>query len=163
METYDTKCDVFGFAILFWEILSLKQSFEGMGTSEFVESVVINKYREPIPKTFPPLTRLMLQQAWDDDPRKRPDMKRVASIIRQDLNDLTSDDSVRHRTSHMDDRSSHSAVRLDVGGGIVLTELPDYFKDGIGMSTDLDETAMSPCKSIDAEEIALDPASESKT
>ena len=50
----------------------------------------------------------MIPEAWEHDPRKRPDMKRVAILIRGDLNDMTCDDSVLHRTRHMDDRSNAS-------------------------------------------------------
>ena len=62
----------------------------------------------------------------------------------------------------MDDRSSHSAFRLDVGGGLTLTELPDYFKEGVGMSTDGEENTMNPCESIDADESTLNPVSKSE-
>lgn len=109
METYDTKCDVFSFAILLWEIMSLKQAFQGMNPTTFVERVVVGKARLKIPKDWPPLTRLLIPEAWDDDPRKRPDMKRVAVMIRADLNDTTSSEDVLHRTDHMLNRSRHSA------------------------------------------------------
>jgi hypothetical protein len=108
METYDTKCDVFGFAILLWEILSLRQAFKGMSPTQFVEKVVVSDERLPVPKQWPPLTRLMIPEAWDPDPRKRPDMKRVAILIRGDLNDMTSDERVLRRTKHMGQRSQHS-------------------------------------------------------
>jgi hypothetical protein len=35
-------------------------------------------------------------------------MKRIAILIRGDLNDLTSDENVLNRTKHMDDRSVDS-------------------------------------------------------
>lgn len=108
METYDTKCDVFSFAILLWEMLALQQAFHGMTPVEFVDKVVVEHERLPMSKQWPPLTRLMIPEAWDNDPRKRPDMKRVAILIRGDLNDMTSDESVLHRTKHMDQRSDHS-------------------------------------------------------
>lgn len=91
------------------QILSLKQAFKGMSPDEFVEKVVLPPHeRPPISKNIPPLTRLMIPEAWDDDPRKRPDMKRVAILIRGDLNDMSSDANIRQRTKHMDDRSNHS-------------------------------------------------------
>jgi Protein tyrosine and serine/threonine kinase len=110
METYDTKCDCYSFAILLWEMLCLQQAFKGLSPTEFVERVVIRKERPAIPKDrqVPPLTRLMLPEAWDPDPRKRPDMKRMAILIRGDLNDMTSDENVLNRTKHMDDRSVDS-------------------------------------------------------
>jgi serine/threonine protein kinase len=113
METYDSKCDVFSFAILLWEILSLKQSFKGMTATKFLNKVVIEGQRLPISKEWPPLTRLMLPEAWDNDPQKRPDMKRVAILIRGDLNDMTDDDNVLRRTNHMRERSDRSIQCFD--------------------------------------------------
>jgi serine/threonine protein kinase len=108
METYDSKCDVFSFAILLWEILSLRQCCKNYTPTQFVDRVVVKNERFPIQKSWPPLTRLMLPEAWDPDPRKRPDMKRVAILIRGDLNDMTTDDRVLRRTKHMRNRSDHS-------------------------------------------------------
>lgn len=115
METYDTKCDVFSFAILLWEILSLKQAFTGMTASQFVDKVVLEGKRLPILKEWPPLTRLMLPEAWANDPSVRPDMKRVAILIRGDLNDMTDDDIILHRTAHLRQRSAHSMHLFDDG------------------------------------------------
>ena len=108
METYDTKADVFSFTILLWEILSLRQCCKNYTPTQFVEKVVMENERFPIQKTWPPLTRLMIPEAWDPDPRKRPDMKRVAILIRGDLNDMTNDEAVLRRTKHMNQRSQHS-------------------------------------------------------
>jgi len=94
--------------VLLWEILNLQQAYKGLSPSEFVDRVIVGKTRLPVPNTIPPLTRLMIPEAWDDDPRNRPDMKRIAILIRGDLNDMTSDDAILHRTKHMDDRSNHS-------------------------------------------------------
>jgi serine/threonine protein kinase len=108
MKTYDTKCDVFSFAMLLWEMLSGQPAFDNYSATEFVDHVAVGKERPPVPKTWPPLTRLMIPEAWDDDPSNRPDMKRVAILIRGDLNDLTTDDRVLHRTKHLQNRSNHS-------------------------------------------------------
>jgi hypothetical protein len=111
METYDTKCDCYSFAFLLWEILCLRQAFKGLSPTEFVQRVVLQGERPALPKdkaAIPPLTRLLLPEAWDQDPRRRPDMKRIAILIRGDLNDMTTDEDVLNRTKHMDDRSVDS-------------------------------------------------------
>ena len=113
METYDTKCDVFSFAILLWEILSLKQAFDGLTPTGFVEKVVVGKERLEVSNDWPALTRLMIPEAWDNDPKKRPDMKRVAILIRGDLNDMSTDEQIMHRTKHMQQRSDHSLHAID--------------------------------------------------
>jgi serine/threonine protein kinase len=108
MSTYDSKCDVFSFSILLWEILSLAPAFKGFSPTQFMEKVVVEHERLAVPKTWPPLTRLMLPEAWDKDPKIRPDMKRVAILIRGDLNDMTDDVKILRRTIHMGQRSNHS-------------------------------------------------------
>jgi serine/threonine protein kinase len=105
---YDCQCDVFSFSILLWEMLSLKPAYRGISRREFLERVVRNQERLPLKKNWPPLTRLMIVEAWDHRPEKRPDMKRVAAMLRGDLNEMTSDTSIRQRTQHMRERSAHS-------------------------------------------------------
>lgn len=113
METYDSKCDVFSFAILLWEILALKQCCKGYTPSQFVDRVVVNGQRFPIQRNWPPLTRCFIPEAWDANPKNRPDMKRIAILIRGDLNDMTNDVAILRRTKHMYNRSKHSQHGFD--------------------------------------------------
>lgn len=115
METYDTKVDVYSFAILLWEILALQQCCKNMTPTQFVDRIVVNNERFPIQKSWPPLTRLMIPEAWDINPIVRPDMKRVAIILRGDLNDMTSDETVLRRTNHMRNRSCNSLKDFGFG------------------------------------------------
>jgi Protein tyrosine and serine/threonine kinase len=107
-QPYDSKCDVFSFAILLWEIFSLKTAFKGYKIPDYLGRVVRGNERPPLPKKIRPLTKLVVKESWDHDPTKRPDMKRVASMIRGDLNDMSDDTSVQNRTKHMCDRSRQS-------------------------------------------------------
>lgn len=102
-----------------WEILSLRTAFKGYTRREFFDRVVRNKERPNIGRQWPPLTRMMLKEAWDHDPSERPDMKRVAAMIRGDLSDLSTDTAVQERTTHMRDRSAHS-FRLHARAGEIL-------------------------------------------
>mmetsp|Transcript_26 Transcript_26/g.134 ORF Transcript_26/g.134 Transcript_26/m.134 type:complete len:457 (+) Transcript_26:330-1700(+) len=108
MLTYDTKCDCFSFAILLWEMLSCTPAFPDYSSLQYMDKVVTEQERLKVSKSWPPLTRLMIPEAWDDDPRKRPDMKRIAILIRGDLNDMTTDERILHRTKHLAGRSQHS-------------------------------------------------------
>jgi serine/threonine protein kinase len=109
-KTYDSKCDVFSFAILLWEILSLQQCCKGYTPEKFVHRVTIHQERYVVKKSWPLLTRRIIPEAWDDNPTKRPDMKRVAVAIRGDLNRLSTDDSILCRTIHLQNRSNHGNV-----------------------------------------------------
>lgn len=112
-KPYDTKCDVYSFSILLWELLALQPAFTSCSPDVFLDRVVIKNQRPVINEKWPPLTRIMIPEAWAKDPKARPDMKRVAIMLRGDLNDMTTDENVRRRTQHMDDRSMHS---MDGGG-----------------------------------------------
>jgi serine/threonine protein kinase len=106
---YDTQCDVFSFAVLLWEIMSLKPVFDNYSRREFYLRVVKHQERPVVPpRSCPPLVRVAVKEGWDHDPQKRPNMKRMAALIRGDLNDLTNDPTIRDRTTHMKNRSSHS-------------------------------------------------------
>jgi hypothetical protein len=107
-QPYSTQCDVFSFSILLWEILSMKPAFKGYSRREFLMRVVRGRERQNVSRKWPPLTRLAVREAWEHDPQKRPDMKRIAALLRGDLNELSSDPSVQDRTRHMRERSSHS-------------------------------------------------------
>jgi len=88
--------------------MALQNAFVGLSKRQFLERVVRKKERLAIRRQWPPLTRLMIKEAWDDNPEKRPDMKRVAVLLRGDLNEMTNDSRVQERTTHMRERSAHS-------------------------------------------------------
>ena len=107
-EPYDTKCDVFSFSILLWEIMALKLAYKGYTRREFLYRVVRAKERMAIKREWPPLTRLAIQEAWEHDPQKRPNMTRIAEMLRGDMNEMSDKTLVRQRTIHMRDRSMNS-------------------------------------------------------
>lgn len=107
-KPYDCKADVFSFSILLWEMLSLRTAYKGYSRREFLERVVRAKERLSLPRSCPPLTKLVIREGWDNEPQRRPDMKRVAALLRGDLNDMTSDPKVRDRTQHLMQRSARS-------------------------------------------------------
>jgi hypothetical protein len=109
--------------MLLWEILSLKPAFKGYSRREYLERVVQGGERHAINKRWPAFTRTILKEAWDEDPEKRPDMKRVAAMIRGDLNAKTSDKRVQQRSTHMRERSE-SSFRLSRNAALSLSSSP---------------------------------------
>jgi serine/threonine protein kinase len=99
---YDYMCDVFSFAILFWDIFSLKPAFNGFTTHMYFERVVRGGERLPLPKKLKPWTKLMVTEGWDPNREKRPKMERVAALIRGNLNNVCEGDEtvLRRRLSH---------------------------------------------------------------
>ena len=108
-KPYGTECDIYSFAILLWEILSLDWAFNGYHTPEYVVRVCKGNERLPIKGGgWPVILRTIVQEAWDKDPQKRPTMKRIGTLIRADLEDMTAEASVLNRTEHMLNRSRRS-------------------------------------------------------
>jgi serine/threonine protein kinase len=106
---YDTKCDVFSFGILLWEMLALKPAFGGgLSPHEYRQRVVFLSERPSIRRDWPESIKTLLRTAWDESPQNRPTMTNVAATIRSSLNPMTADPAVRHRSVFLMDRSALS-------------------------------------------------------
>lgn len=128
-KRYDEKCDVFSFAILLWEILAMKRAFYHYSRKEFYDQVVRFEERPWIQRQWPPLTRLLMRDAWDDNPQKRPDMKSVSAMIRGDLNEMSSETRVCDRTRYLRERSMHSFLEMDRSSSVSTRHLAENGAD----------------------------------
>ena len=90
MKPYDCNCDVFSFAVLLWEMLSLKTAFKGYSRLDYLNRVVKRRERPVAYRRWPALTRSVIKEAWENDPMRRPSMKRVALLLHGDVNEMTS-------------------------------------------------------------------------
>ena len=118
---------------MLWGIVSLRVAFEGYSLQEYFQRVVKQNNRLPVKKTWPIIIQTIIQEGWDEDPQKRPSMKRVATLIRSDLEDMTSDATVINRTNHMMNKSSrsfHNTFGLNGSGHL----MPDSYKHSNGGS-----------------------------
>lgn len=107
-KPYDKSADVFSYAILLWELLTLEWAFNGLSTKDFFIQVAKHGQRPPLPNNGPPMTRSILAESWHEDPSRRPTMKRIGAVIRGELEDIAEDAEVVNRTFHMMNRSDHS-------------------------------------------------------
>jgi serine/threonine protein kinase len=128
-KPYDSKCDVFSFALLAWEVFTLRKAFRNISHADYARRVILNKERPHIPRNIKPLIKLMLSESWDHDPQKRPNMKRIATLIRGDLNEnCKGNDSILHRTEHMANRTRHS-IRVQRERSLKRFEQPSSHGD----------------------------------
>ena len=144
-KPYNTSADVFSFAILLWEILALKAPFAGFSRKEYYQKISLLGLRPPVHNSWPTMTSQIMKESWNAKPKERPDFRRVAAVIRADLNNLTSDPEVTHRTKHMKQRSVRSLHhRGATRGSLSVTEhggIPDVPKvEGSGCLSDGDAT-----------------------
>lgn len=94
---------------MLWEVLALKPAFGGgLSRKQYYDRVSLGGERPQVSVKWPPLTRQIMQECWATDPKERPSFKRVSELIRADLEDMSMDEEVIHRTQHMQQRSIRS-------------------------------------------------------
>lgn len=76
---YDHKADVFSFAIVLWELITLKIPYDNMTPLQAALGVR-QGFRLAIPPDVHPGLSELIEQCWDEDPDVRPDF---AEIIEQ--------------------------------------------------------------------------------
>jgi serine/threonine protein kinase len=84
---YGLPADVYSFGILVWEMLSLKPAFFGYSREKHYKEVVVEGKRPKIPKSWPFVTRNLLERCWAPDPSERPSFQAVLQLIRFGLPD----------------------------------------------------------------------------
>jgi len=80
-EPYGLKADVFSFAHLLWEILSLEVPYAHFTRQDYKWRVVKRGCRPVIDSTWPNEIQQLLQEAWDADMDERPTMKRICVTL----------------------------------------------------------------------------------
>jgi serine/threonine protein kinase len=96
-QTYDEKCDVYSFGILFWQILCLKKPFPRLRThKECFNKVTIGGLRPPVPrglvKKWSPAIEDIVTLSWKEFPKDRPSMKDISAMLRAELKALRAND-----------------------------------------------------------------------
>ncbi|XP_034475228.1 mitogen-activated protein kinase kinase kinase 7-like [Drosophila innubila] len=84
---YDTKCDVYSFGIIFWEVMTRKKPFSHLG--KIPPLTLQNKVSlgdRPDLKDIKDFKnsnhiRPIIKNCWDQDPKKRPTMKGLAFTL----------------------------------------------------------------------------------
>jgi len=86
-ESYNTKCDVYSFAILFWEMLTSCLPFESYNTPRLMKQFVHNephKRPQPIPSELYSTMRLLLKRSWSSKIEVRYEMKKIESLLQKE-------------------------------------------------------------------------------
>lgn len=94
-DRYNAKSDVYSFAILLWEMLSLSKPYGGMDGNDVKENVAHKGLRPKIPKEWPTQIRMLLKFGWAKRPEERPTMAQIKDTLEKMLLALTSESS-RH-------------------------------------------------------------------
>lgn len=113
-KPYNERADVYSFSILLWQILELETPFAGYSMSLFNKKIVQEGVRPLCNGKWPTAVVDMMQRGWSIV-AKRPSMKEVASVLRDEISrhtDVTEGGSGdfldASRKSEMSMRGAHS-------------------------------------------------------
>eukprot|EP00934_Nitzschia_sp_Nitz4_P007564 Nitzschia sp. Nitz4//scaffold293_size23253//119//3585//NITZ4_008501-RA/size23253-snap-gene-0.3-mRNA-1//1//CDS//3329546183//7554//frame0 len=84
-ECYNEKCDVYSFAILLWQTLTLERPFHGTSTVVDLQEAVWQgeMKRPPLDRSWSDDLKGLLVSAWSPMVSARPDMNEVSNKLRQ--------------------------------------------------------------------------------
>jgi len=76
------EVDVFSFGIMLWEVCALKKPFAKIQSAAEFEKVVFTKDSRPkLKRKWPEALKNLISECWSRDPKKRPTMSVVKSIL----------------------------------------------------------------------------------
>ena len=80
---YNEKVDVYSFAVVLWEICTLRKPFAGMSVADHYREVIVGGLRPPLDPRWPARLVNLLQECWHEDPDRRPSMVDARNTLRQ--------------------------------------------------------------------------------
>mmetsp|Transcript_16661 Transcript_16661/g.38457 ORF Transcript_16661/g.38457 Transcript_16661/m.38457 type:complete len:403 (+) Transcript_16661:120-1328(+) len=82
-DQYNEKCDVYSFAVLFWQMLALKTPFEVYTMSKLKERVWNGEQKRPfIDPDWPEPMKNLLERSWNKEIKTRPSFQEITRILR---------------------------------------------------------------------------------
>lgn len=84
-KPYGTGCDVYSFALVFWEMLALTEPYAGMDINAHLNLVVKRGVRPRVDASWPPRLRVLLERGWNESAKDRPPMASATNILRGEV------------------------------------------------------------------------------
>ncbi len=85
-QDYGFGCDVYSFAILLWEVCTLKKPFREITYVRSLNEQVVKGYKRPSVKSIPSSTlRDLLRRGWDKDASKRPSFSSIVHSLESEI------------------------------------------------------------------------------
>ena len=79
---YDEKVDVYSFAVLLWEMLTLSEPYKGMTQDQMVMAIIEKGARPAIPPQFgPPKLVELIKRCWSEKPSDRPSFQQITAAL----------------------------------------------------------------------------------
>lgn len=80
---YGTPADVYSFAIILWETLSLQAVYKNETRKSHVEKVYVQGLRPKIKGHWPRQLKQLLRASWSSNPSQRPSFVEIQCIINE--------------------------------------------------------------------------------
>lgn len=107
-QPYNLKVDVFSFAILLWEVCALETPFNGYNAEKHSRKVVRQHERPKVSSNWPVTLTDIMKESWDPNIKKRPDFRRICSLLSHEAMNYTDDGALTDRSVRMMDSSISS-------------------------------------------------------
>lgn len=118
-KPYNEKVDVYGFGILFYQILALSVPFEGLTVKSFPKMVYDKGVRPVVDPKWPLAISSLMQRCWAEKISTRPSMEEVSDVLFEEISANTDEEI------DIMDASRKSEMSLRGGGG------PSNFKPAL--------------------------------
>jgi serine/threonine protein kinase len=109
---YGFRADVYSFAILFWETMSLQIPYPKMTLDQHFEQVVVKGKRPKLLKNIlPKQMEQMMEEGWLEDPLKRPSFKSICDRLYEEISNregTVAGNGMEERTKYLLDKSNVS-------------------------------------------------------
>ena len=108
---YGFSSDVYSFAVLAWEMLSLQTPFANYDSTRHFENVVGKGKRPPRIKNMPLYP--LLSKAWAENPATRPPFHEICPVVQEEIKERiqgASILSIDDRTMFLTERSVASMI-----------------------------------------------------
>lgn len=80
-KAYNSRVDVYSFAIVVWQMATLKLPFEGLSREEFIDQVVNKHVRPQLDPLWPEAFKTLLTKCWHPLAIERPGFYEVMNIL----------------------------------------------------------------------------------
>ena len=64
--------------------MGLEWAYNGFDARQYFVQACARNLRLPISKSWPAMVKIIIQEGWDPNPQKRPNMKRIGTLLRGD-------------------------------------------------------------------------------
>lgn len=115
-EAYNLKADVYTFALLLHELLSLVKPYDDIAACDQLNEVFRNGARPFVPLSWPMAIQRLLRDAWIDDIQSRSSMQQVHQVLVREIPIMVADKKSWSAHSWSFGSSSHSERQIRVAG-----------------------------------------------